>query len=201
MSTSLKPLSATGLDLLFREARTANTFTDEEVTDKQLQQIYDLVKFGPTSFNGQHLRVVFVRSKEARERLVQHMIETNQPKTAAAPLVAILAADLEFHEYLPKLYPPFPMAKDFFFSEAPVREEEAVFNASIQIGYFILAVRAVGLAAGPMGGFDAEGVAKEFFSDGRLKPLLVVNLGKPGKDSHFPDRLPRLDYDEAVSTL
>ncbi|GIH09333.1 putative NADH dehydrogenase/NAD(P)H nitroreductase [Rhizocola hellebori] len=201
MSTSLRPLSATGMDLLFRNARTASTFTNTKVTDAQIKQIYDLVRNGPTSFNGQHLRIVLVRTKEARERLVHHMIEPNQAKTSAAPLVAILAADLKFTEHLAELYPPFPMAGDLFFSEAPVREEEAIFNASIQIGYFILAVRAVGLAAGPMGGFDAEGLAKEFFGDGRFKPLLVCNIGKPGKDAWFPDRLPRLDYKHAVSTL
>jgi len=200
MATSLKPLSAAGLDLMFREARSANTFTDEPVTEEQVQQIYDLVKNGPTSFNGQHLRIFMVRSQEARERLVPHMIPPNQAKTGSAPLVAILGADLEFHELLPKVYPPFPMAKDFF-TEAPVREEEAIFNASIQIGYFILAVRAAGLAAGPMGGFDADGIAKEFFADGRIKPLLVVNIGKPGKDAWYPDRLPRLTYEEVVTTL
>jgi 3-hydroxypropanoate dehydrogenase len=189
------------MDLLFRNARSASTFTDDKVTDAEIEQIYDLVKYGPTSFNGQHLRIVLVRTKEARERLVQHMIEHNQPKTEASPLAAILAADLEFTEHLAELYPPFPMAGDVFFSEAPVREEEAIFNASIQIGYFILAVRAVGLAAGPMGGFDSAGLAKEFFGDGRLKPLLVVNIGRPGKDAWFPDRLPRLDYKHAVSTL
>lgn len=200
MSTSPKPLPKASLDLLFREARTANTFTDAPVPEAAQQQIYELMKFGPTSFNGQHLRVFFVRSQEARDRLVPHMIETNQAKTAAAPLVAVLAADLEFTEHLAKLYPPFPMAADFFFSEAPVREEEAIFNASIQIGYFILAVRAAGLAAGPMGGFDADGLAKEFFSDGRHKPLLVVNIGQPGEGA-FQERLPRLDYNEAVTTI
>lgn len=189
------------MDLLFRNARTARTFTDDSVTDAQVKQIYDLMRNGPTSFNGQHLRIVLVRTKEARERLVQHMIELNQAKTAASPLAAILAADLEFTEHLAKLYPPFPMAGELFFAEATSREEEAIFNASIQIGYFILAVRAVGLAAGPMGGFDSDGLAKEFFGDGRLKPLLVVNIGKPGKDAWFPDRLPRLDYQDAVSTL
>ncbi len=98
-------LDAAAQDLLFREARTANTFTDEPVTDEQVQAIYDLVKFGPTAFNQSPLRVVLVRSAEGRERLVQHMAEGNRPKTATAPLVAILAADNEFHEELPALLP------------------------------------------------------------------------------------------------
>lgn len=200
-TTTLEQLSATGRDLLFLQGRTANAFTAEEVSDDQIRQIFELVKWGPTSFNGQHLRVVLVRSQEERRRLAQHLIEPNQPKTLSAPLTAILAADLHFHEHLPKVYPPFPMAKDMFFSEASAREEEAVFNAAIQIGYFILAIRSVGLAAGPMGGFDAPGLAEEFFADGRLKPLLVVNIGKPGEDAFFPQRLPRLDFEEVVTTI
>jgi nitroreductase len=98
-------LDPTAQDLLFREARTANTFTDEPVTDEQVQAIYDLVKYGPTAFNQSPLRITLVRSPEARERLVQHLAEGNQAKTAAAPLVAILSADNEFHEELPALLP------------------------------------------------------------------------------------------------
>lgn len=101
-------LDAAAQDLLFREARTANTFTDEPVTDGQVQAIHDLVKYGPTSMNQSPLRVTLVRSPEARERLVQHMSEGNKSKTATAPLVAILSADNEFHEELPRLFPHFP---------------------------------------------------------------------------------------------
>lgn len=119
-------LDAAAQDLLFREARTANTFTDEPVTDEQVQAIYDLVKYGPTAFNQTPLRITLVRSPEARERLVKHMAEGNQAKTATAPLVAILSADNEFHEELPALLPHFPQAKDMFFAERPVREQSAV---------------------------------------------------------------------------
>ncbi|MDQ0986716.1 malonic semialdehyde reductase [Streptomyces sp. V2I9] len=192
-------LDAAAQDLLFREARTANTFTDEPVTDEQVQAIYDLVKFGPTAFNQSPLRVVLVRSAEGRERLVQHMSEGNRPKTAKAPLVAILAADNEFHEELPALFPHFPQAKDVFFSERPVRESVAGLNAALQAAYFIIGVRAAGLAAGPMTGFDAAGIQKEFL-DGDHTPLMVVNIGKPGEDAWFP-RSPRLSYDEVVTTV
>src|SRR6478609_785759 len=144
MSLVLDPAAQ---DLLFREARTANTFTDEPVTDEQVQAIYDLVKFGPTAFNQSPLRVVLVRSAEGRERLVQHMSEGNRPKTATAPLVAILAADNEFHEELPALLPHFPQAKDMFFSERSVRESSATVNGALQAAYFIIGVRAAGLAA------------------------------------------------------
>ncbi|MFI0722289.1 malonic semialdehyde reductase [Streptomyces sp. NPDC021224] len=193
-------LDSAAQDLLFREARTANTFTDEPVTDEQVQAIYDLVKYAPTAFNQQPLRVVLVRSTEARARLVSHMSEGNQPKTSTAPLVAILAADNEFHEELPTVLPHFPQAKDVFFSERPVREASAALNASLQVGYFIIGVRAAGLAAGPMTGFDAEGINKEFFADGEHTVLAVVNIGKPGEDAWFP-RNPRLEYDQVVTTV
>jgi 3-hydroxypropanoate dehydrogenase len=192
-------LSDDAQDLLFREARTANTFTDEPVGDEQIRAIYDLVKYAPTSMNQQPLRIVLVRSPEARERLVRHMAGGNQPKTATAPMVAILAADLDFHENLPKVFPHAPGARDVF-ADAAMRAHSARFNATIQVGYFILGVRAAGLAAGPMTGFDAEAINAEFFSDGRHTVLAVVNIGKPGDNAWF-GRSPRLDYDEAVSSV
>ncbi|MFD0370308.1 malonic semialdehyde reductase [Streptomyces sp. NPDC059071] len=196
MSLALDPAAQ---DLLFREARTANTFTDEPVTDEQVQAIYDLVKFGPTAFNQSPLRITLVRSPEARERLVRHMAEGNQAKTQAAPLVAILAADNEFHEELPALLPHFPQAKDMFFAERPVREQSALLNAALQAAYFIVGVRAAGLAAGPMTGLDFAGVQKEFLDDDHT-PLMVVNIGKPGEDAWFP-RSPRLAFDEVITTV
>ncbi|MGW7260899.1 malonic semialdehyde reductase [Streptomyces sp. NPDC054834] len=192
-------LDPTAQDLLFREARTANAFTDEPVTDEQVQAIYDLVKYGPTAFNQTPLRVTLVRSAEARERLVPHLSEGNRAKTAAAPLVAILAADNEFHEELPALFPAFPQAKDAFFAERPVRERSAALNAALQAAYFIVGVRAAGLAAGPMTGFDPEGVRKEFLDDDHT-PLMIVNIGKPGENASYP-RSPRLAYDEVVTTV
>ncbi|MEY9878352.1 3-hydroxypropanoate dehydrogenase [Streptacidiphilus sp. MAP12-33] len=198
--TDVLALDSAAQDLLFREARTANTFTDEPVTDEQVQAIYDLVKYAPTSMNMQPLRVVLVRSAEARERLVGLMSDGNKEKTANAPLVAILAADNEFHEELPTQFPHFPQAKDLFFGERPVREVAGSFNAALQVGYFIIGVRAAGLAAGPMTGFDAAAVNKEFFADGEHSVLAVVNLGKPGENAWYP-RSPRLAYDEVVTTV
>lgn len=191
-------LSADAQDLLFREARTANTFTDEPVTDEQIRAIYDLVKYGPTSMNTQPLRVVLVRTPQARERLVRHMAEGNKAKTGSAPLVAILASDDDFHENLPRTFPHYPGAKDAFASDPERRGAVGAFNAALQVGYFILGIRAAGLAAGPMTGFDAEGVAKEFFPEGGKRVLAVVNMGKPGPDA-WKDRLPRLPYDEVVA--
>ena len=184
-------------DLLFREARTANAFTDEPVTDEQVAEIYELVKYGPTAMNGQPLRIHLVRDDEARTRLLKHMSEGNREKTAAAPLVAILAADTDFHENLAKTFPHFPGAKAAFADPAG-RESAARFNAALQAGYFLLGVRAAGLAAGPMGGYDAEGVDEEFFDGTSLRSILVVNLGHPADNAWF-DRLPRLEHDEVVT--
>ncbi|MEU6605394.1 malonic semialdehyde reductase [Streptomyces shenzhenensis] len=195
MSLVLDPAAQ---DLLFRQARTANTFTAEPVTEEQVQAIYDLVKYGPTAFNQTPLRITLVRSPEARERLVRHMSQGNRPKTATAPLVAILAADNEFHEELPTLLPAFPQAKDLF-TDRPVRERSATLNAALQAAYFIVGVRAAGLAAGPMTGFDAEGVRKEFLDDDHT-PLMVVNIGRPGENASYP-RSPRLAFDEVVTTV
>ena len=196
MSLALDPAAQ---DLLFREARTANTFTDEPVTEEQVQAIYDLVKYGPTSMNQSPLRVTLVRSAEARERLVQHLSEGNQKKTAAAPLVAILSADNEFHEELPHLFPHFPQAKDMFAASREAREKNATLNAALQAAYFIIGVRAAGLAAGPMTGADLAGIQKDFLDDDHT-PLMVVNIGKPGEDAWFP-RSPRLEYDQVGTTV
>ncbi|RFU86525.1 malonic semialdehyde reductase [Streptomyces triticagri] len=186
-------------DLLFREARTANTFTDEPVSDAQLRAVHDLVKYGPTAFNLAPLRTVLVRSTEARARLVPHMDPGNDTKTAAAPLVAILATDCEFHEETSRLFPHAPGVRDAYFAERPVREDSARFNGALQCAYFIVGLRAAGLAAGPMTGFDHEGVRKEFL-DGDHLPLMVVNIGRPGPEAWHP-RLPRLPYDEVVTTV
>ncbi|GEB52102.1 malonic semialdehyde reductase [Streptomyces cacaoi] len=187
-------------DLLFREAHTANTFTEEPVSEEQVQAIYDLVKYGPTAFNQSPLRVTLLRSPEARQRLIPHMAETNRPKTSTAPLTAVLSYHVDFHERLPELAPHAPHLKDAFFSEEPVREAAGSFNATLQAGYFLLGIRAAGLAAGPMTGFDPEGVNKEFFGDGRQRVLMVVNIGKPGADAFRP-RAPRLAYKDVVTTL
>lgn len=187
-------------DLLFRDARTANGFTDEPVTDEQLRAIYELIKWGPTAMNSQPLRIVLVRSPQARERLVTHMSGNNKAKTAAAPAVAILAADVDFHDEFHKTFPAFPGARDMFTEDEDMRRQSATLSSSLQIGYFIVGVRAAGLAAGPMGGFDADAVSREFFPDGRHHALVVVNLGRPAVDAFRP-RQPRLTYDEVITTV
>ncbi|HJQ45514.1 MAG TPA: malonic semialdehyde reductase [Amycolatopsis sp.] len=187
-------------DLLFREARTANNFSDEPVTDEQIQAIYDLVKWAPTSMNTQPLRALVVRTPEGKQRLLPHMSEGNRAKTGSAPVTVVLAADVDFHENLPKTFPHKPDAKDLFAGDEGTREGFARLNSLLQVGYFIIGVRAAGLAAGPMTGFDSAGVDKEFFGGTQWKSLVVVNVGRPGENPWF-DRLPRLDYDEVVASV
>ena len=188
------------LDVFFREARTANTFTDEPVTDEQLRAIYALMKFGPTSMNIQPMRITWVRSAEAREKLVAHMAEGNQAKTAAAPMVAVLSFDTEWHEQFPFFLPHAAERKAMFDGNDELRTVMGNNNGHMQAAYFIMAVRAVGLAAGPMGGFDAAGVDADFHAGRNLRSFMVVNIGKPGEDAWFP-RLPRLDYEFVAATV
>ena len=129
------------------------------------------------------------------------MAEGNRAKTDAAPAVALLAADVDFHDELPTQFPHFPGARDMFASSEDARTGTAELNAGLQIGYAILGIRAAGLAAGPMTGFDAEAISKEFFPDGRHRVLVAINIGKPATDGAWFDRLPRLDYDEVVTAI
>ncbi|HEV2639229.1 MAG TPA: malonic semialdehyde reductase [Actinocrinis sp.] len=192
-------LDKSAQDLLFREARTANTFTDEPVSDEQIEAIYDLVKYGPTSMNTQPLRITLVRTPEARERLVAHLADGNKAKTRTAPLVAVLAYDPEFHEHLPTQFPHYPGAQAIFQGQ-DFRFDAARLNATLQIGYLILGIRAAGLVAGPMTGFDGPGIDAEFFAESGYKTLVVVNIGKPGENAWFP-RSPRLETDKVITTV
>lgn len=184
--------------LLFTEARTANSFTEEPVTEEQLRAIYELTKWAPTSANTQTLRVLFVSKGEARERLVAHMADGNKAKTESAPVVAVLAADQRFYEHIPTVFPIKPEMAQYFESNEQAGTDHARYNAILQSGYFILGVRAAGLAAGPMLGFDGDGIDKEFFGDGRWKTIQVINIGHPGENAWF-DRLPRLSYEQVVA--
>lgn len=193
-------ISADSADRLFRKARTANTFSSEPVSDAQLQLIYELTKFGPTALNAQPLRISLLRSDSAKARLIPLLGEANREKTRSAPVVALLSYDLDFHDQLPHVFPHRPQARDSFSASAERRAEFARNNAWLQAGYFIMAVRAAGLAAGPMGGFHNAGVNAEFFPDGTQQAVMVVNIGHPGEGA-WQERLPRLSYDEVVSEI
>ena len=138
-------------DHLFLEARTANTFSTEPVSDEQLAAIYELAKMGPTMMNNQPLRITWVRSAEAREKLAARMAEGNRAKTQSAPMVAVLSYDTDWHEHFETFFPHAPERKEMFDGNAEMRAEVAKNNAWLQAGFFIMAVRAVGLHAGPMG--------------------------------------------------
>src|SRR4051794_23575799 len=194
---ALERLDEKGKKVLFTGARTANTFADIPVTDAELTDIWELAKWAPTSANSQPLRVLYVRPGEGRDRLAKHMNDGNRAKTQSAPAVAVLAMDTQFHEHIPAVLPFKPELKDVFANNEEMRTQTATFNATLQVGYFILAVRAHGLAAGPMAGFDANAMDAEFFPDGRLHSILVVNIGHPGKDPWF-GRLPRLPHNDVV---
>ena len=194
---TLGRLTEHGQRLLFTDARTANTFADTPVSDTELISIWDLARWAPTAGNTQPLRVLFVRPGPGRVRLAAQMNDGNRAKTASAPAVAVLAMDTEFHHHLPDLLPFRPGMKDVFAADDDKRLTTARFNAILQAGYFILAVRARGLAAGPMAGFDADAVDAEFFPDGRFRSILVVNIGHPGADPWF-GRLPRLAHGDVV---
>lgn len=195
--TDLLALDPAAQELLFTAARTANSFTDEPVTDAQLRAISELAKWPPTMANTNPLRILFVRSPAGKRRLGPLMAEGNRDKTASAPAVAVLAVDTDFHDRIPELLPFRPEMRDSFVDQPETRERLARFNGALQAGYFILAVRAAGLAAGPMLGFDADGIDREFFADRPWKTILVVNLGHPGENPWF-DRLPRLAHDDYV---
>jgi 3-hydroxypropanoate dehydrogenase len=192
-------LDARAADLLFRGAHTAYRFTDEPVDDEQMRAVHDLVKWAPTAMNGQPLRVTLVRSEEARARLMPHLAAGNRTKTQSAPLVAILSYDVDFHTTLAEVLPHSPRAAAGFAEESS-RHAFGSFNGALQAAYFIIGVRAAGLAAGPMGGFDRAGVDAEFFPGGRQRSFLVVNIGHPAPDGTFP-RNPRLDFERVFTSV
>ncbi|MFC7624002.1 malonic semialdehyde reductase [Microlunatus sp. GCM10028923] len=204
MTETLTEAATTGrlddaaLETLFTGAHTINAFAPTPVTDDQLAEIWNLARWAPTAVNVQPLRVVYVQTREARERLVQHLHEGNQAKTLAAPAVALLAVDNGFHEHIPRVAPFRAELRESLAENPPVRDQLGRFNGALQAGYFILAVRAVGLGAGPMGGFDAAGLDAEFFPDGGWTSTLVVNIGHPENDDAWHPRLPRLEHDEVV---
>jgi 3-hydroxypropanoate dehydrogenase len=187
------------LDIIFREARTHNVWLDKPVSDALIQQIYDLLKWAPTSANCSPARIVFVRSAAAKQRLLPAVSPGNADKTRAAPVTAIVAYDLEFYEKLPKLFPQAD-ARSWFAGNQPLIDTTAFRNGTLQGAYLILAARSLGLDAGPMSGFDNAKVDKEFFPGGKVKSNFLINLGYGDRAKLFP-RNPRLPFAEAAQIL
>jgi 3-hydroxypropanoate dehydrogenase len=194
-ATQPKKISDDALDQIFRQARTHNAWLNKPVPIEKLKEAYDLARMGPTSANSSPARFVFLQSEAAKARLIPALAPPNVEKTKTAPVTAIIAYDLEFHEKLPQLFPHADM-RAYFVGNKPLIEETAFRNSTLQGGYFILAARAVGLDCGPMSGFDQAKVNAEFFPDGKWKANFLCNLGYGDKSKLFP-RSPRLEFDEA----
>ena len=207
-------LGADALDQLFRSARTHNEWLDRPVTDETLRELYDLLKWGPTSANGSPARFLFIRSSEAKERLRPTLAPGNVEKTMKAPVTVVVAYDLLFFEKLPKLFPHSASMRGLFAANPQLVEETAKRNSSLKGAYLIVAARSLGLDCGPMSGFDnakldeeffgagreCEGCEQEFFPSGHVKSNFLCNIGYGDATKLFP-RAPRLEFKEACTVL
>lgn len=195
----MKTISIESLNQIFLNARTHNGWLNQPVSDDLLKQAYDLAKWAPTSANSSPLRIVFVKSKEAKEKLLGAVMEGNVEKTKTAPVTAILAQDLEFYEKLPKLF-PHADAKSWFVGNQAMIDSTAFRNSSLQAAYFMLAARSVGLDIGPMSGFNQAKVDADFFAGTQIKSNFMCNLGFGDASKLYP-RAPRLDFEEVCKIL
>ena len=186
--------------IIFSNARTYNDWQKKGVSNKILNELYDLMKFGPTSANCSPSRIIFIKSPEAKERLKPFIIESNLEKTMTAPVTAIIAFDIDFHKHLPKLFPHDLDAQNWFNYSQEVAYTNAFRNSSIQGGYFIIAARMLGLDCGPMSGFDQNGLDKEFFPNSSIKSNFLCNIGY-GDPTNIFKRSPRFEFDEVCEIL
>jgi 3-hydroxypropanoate dehydrogenase len=193
-------LAEAALDQLFRTARTYNAFLPKEVSEEQLHALYDLAKFGPTSANSSPMRLVFVRSKEGKEKLKPFLSEGNRAKTLSAPVTAIVANDHSFYEKLPQLF-PHADARSWFVGNQDLADRTAFRNATLQGAYVIIAARAIGLDCGPMSGFDNAGVDEAFFAGTPIKSNFLINIGYGDASRDLFPRSPRLSFDEACRVV
>ena len=207
-------LNAAALDQLFREARSFNVWLDKPVSDDTLRQIYEIAKFGPTSANASPALFVFLRTKQAKERLRPALAPGNVQKVMTAPVCVIVAYDLRFYEKMAKLFPHNPAMGDLYAKNPQLVETTARRNSSLQGAYLMMAARACGVDAGPLSGFDnakvdeiffdagreCEGCDQEFFPEGHVKSNFLCNLGYGDRSKLFP-RLPRLRFEEACTLL
>ncbi|WP_299629170.1 malonic semialdehyde reductase [uncultured Tateyamaria sp.] len=188
------------LRLLFGEARTHYGWQDKDVSEDTLKELFEIARMGPTSMNQQPMRVIFIRSETAKDRLEPALLEGNRAKMRQAPVTAIIAYDLNFWEELPRLFPPNPAAQDIFKNNATAAQINGFRNSTLQGAYFMLAARAVGLDVGAMSGFDNAKLDEEFFHGTSIKSNFLVNLGYADTSKIFR-RLPRMTFDEVCETL
>jgi nitroreductase len=189
-------LDDNALDQLFRTARTRNGWADRPVTEEQLRELYDTLKFGPTSANCCPARFVWVRSAEGKSKLSALASANNQPTILAAPVTVIIGYDLDFTEQIPKLFPARAEAMKAAFKDPVLVQTTAFRNSTLQGAYLILAARALGLDCGPMSGFNNEAVDRQFFADTRIKSNFICSIGYGTNENLFP-RNPRLTFEEA----
>jgi len=188
------------LDTLVRDARTHNGFTDKPVPDELLRRVWDIAKMGPTSANSSPARILFLKSREAKERLRPALSQGNLEKTIAAPVTAVIGHDLDFYEHLPRLFPHDQTARSWFAGKPAHIEATAFRNGSLQGAYLMLAARALGLDCGPMSGFDNAKVDEAFFAGTGVKSNFLCNLGYGDPAKLFP-RSPRYEFDEVCKIL
>lgn len=196
----MSTLNEEGLDLIFRKARTHNGWQPRAVDDDLLKRVYDLAKMGPTSANMSPMRVIFVKTKEGKERLRPALDAGNVEKTMAAPVTAIIGMDVHFYHHLPRLFKAKDLSSVFQALPEPVLESIALRNSSLQGAYFILAARSLGLDCGPMSGFDPAKVDAEFFKGTAVKSNFLCNLGY-GEPAKLYPRGDRLGFDEACKIV
>lgn len=197
----IQSLDGDARDLLFREARNHNWWHDRDVSDAQLREAFELARMGPTSGNTQPMRITFVRTKEAKERLNVHVNGPNQEKTMLAPVTAIVAYDCTFWMDFPKFNPIRPEMADRFSGNAEMAESFSRIQAILQGGYFIMALRAVGLDVGAMGGFNNAGVDEEFFAGTPVKSIFLCNIGYGDVSGIKGPRLYRYGFDEVCEIV
>jgi len=195
----MESLNQQALEQLFLSARTHNGWQDKSVSEEILKQLYDLVKFAPTSANASPARFLFLTSKESKEKLKPFLMEGNIEKTMQAPVTVIIGYDMNFYEHLPFLF-PHTDAKAWFEGNEALIEETAFRNSSLQGGYLIMAARALGLDCGAMSGFDKEKVAQTFFPEGNIKINFLCNLGYGDPEKLYP-RSPRLSFEQTCQIL
>ena len=193
------PINAAALDQIFLKARTHNKWLDRDVPDELLHRLIDIMKMGPTSANCSPARIIFVRSEEAKNRLVPHLMEANQAKTLAAPVCAIIGYDLEFHHHLPQLF-PHDDARSWFEGNDELIAQTAFRNGTLQGAYFMIAARALGLDCGPLSGFDNAAIDKEFFAGTTNRSNFLCNIGYGDASVLFP-RSPRFSFDEIAKIV
>jgi nitroreductase len=192
-------LEDAALDRLFRAARSIHTFKDLAVADATLNALYDLLKWGPTAFNAQPARYLFLRSVESKARLLPSLSSTNKDKTAKAPVTAIVAYDRQFFEHLPQQF-PVARVQELFTGNAGLADSTAFRNSSMQGAYLLIAARALGLDVGPMSGFNPDSVDREFFPEGRYRTNFLVNMGYADDRVPHP-RGPRLEFEHVAEIL